>query len=234
MQSTLKFSSLSREDRPKKYGFFNGNIFKKLTSIKILALMIIIFQIIILYLLINPINLLNQLNAVQVINKVSDLTLVPAGEIPSAIGTIGDNSLLPDVETLKKENDIQAQVYKDAKNGDYVIVYSNKMIIFRESENRIIYEGQTPVQILNNNQQTIVSNLIKKVKDSGIIANTNEEAPQLRIITTEIEDLKRSNPEFYGEVKENDIQAIFARENKIIIYRPDTDTIVKYGDLSIR
>lgn len=235
MQPSMTFSSLAKGDTQKRrLGFLNKDIFRKFTSIKFLAVLIVIFQLIILYFLINPINILNQLNSVQIINKVSKLTVVPAGELPTAIGTVGDNTLLPNAETLRKDNEIQAQVYKDVKDGDYVLVYSSKMIVFRDSENRVIYEGPTPAQILNNNQQTIVTNLIKKVKDSGIITQDNDETPQLRIITTELADLQRVNPEFYADAKENDIVAIFARENKMVLYRADTDAVVKYGDLTVR
>jgi hypothetical protein len=235
MNSSMTFSSLSKENEKKGLKkFFDKGIFKFLTSIKFLAFLIVVFQIAILYILLNPINILNQLNAVQVVNKISKLTVVPAGEIPSAIGTVGDNTLLPNAETLRKDNQIQAQVYKDAKDGDYVVVYSNKMIIFRDSENRIIYEGSTPAQILNTNQENLVKALIAKVKDVGIIASDSDESPQLRIITTELADLKKSNPDFYADAKENDIVAIFAKSNKIVIYRSEGDAVVKYGDMSIR
>jgi len=238
MQPSMTFSTFSKEGEQKKGSklkkLFSKDTLKTITSIKFLALLIIVFQLIILYVLINPINILNQLNSVQIINKVSKLTVVPGGEVPSAIGTVGDNVLLPDAETLRKDNEIQSQVYKDAKNGDYVIVYSNKMIIFRDSENRIVYEGATPAQILSDNQKSLVTALIAKVKDTGIIESDNDETPQLRIITTELQDLKNSNPDFYTDARENDIVAIFAKANKIILYRSEGDSIIKYGDMAVR
>lgn len=238
MQPTMTFSSLSKDGEAKRgigpKRFFSRDTLRALTSVKFLMLLIVVFQIVILYFLINPLNVLTQLNSVQIVNKISKLTVVPGGEIPTAIGTVGDNTLLPDAETLRKDNEIQAQVYKDAKDGDYVVVYSNKMIIFRDSENRIIYEGATPAQILNSNQETLVKNLIAKVKESGIIPNEDDESPQLRIITTELQDLKTSNPDFYSEAKENDVVATFSRANKIVLYRGDGNVIVKYGEMSIR
>lgn len=235
MQSGLNFTSLSQEaKRVDKKSLKSKFFFKKFSLIKFLSIVIVVLQLVILFLLINPVNLLRQLNSENILNKVSSLTTIPSGEIPISIGRIGNNSFLPDINTLKNENEIQSQVYKDARNDDYVIVFSNKMVIYRDSENRVIYEGLTPLQVLNANQQTIVNNLLMKVKDSGIISSDNYEIPQLRVLTSEIQDLKKSNPEFYSDVKENDLQAIFAKENKIILYRPLTEEIIKYGDISIR
>ena len=238
MQPTMTFSSLSRNSENKKT-FSLKNIISRdtlrfLSSVKFLMVLIIIIQVVILYFLVNPLNVLTQLNSVQIVNKISKLTVVPGGEIPTAIGTVGDNTLLPSAETLRKDNEIQAQVYKDAKDGDYVVVYSNKMIIFRDLENRIIYEGPTPAQILSQNQEDLLNNLIAKVKEGGIISSDNQESPQLRVITTELEDLKTSNPDFYSEAKENDVVATFTKANKIVLYRAEGNTIIRYGEIAIR
>lgn len=227
MQNPSYTGSKSKSNRASKF-------IKFIASIKTLAVIVIVFQVAILYFQIRPINVLNELNAVQVINKVSRLTTIPSDQLPTAIGRVGDNTLLPDVDTLIKGNDIQAQVYKDAKDADYVIVYTDRMVIFRESENRVIYDGFTPAKILSNNQDELVKNLLAKVKEQGIISKDNDEAPQLRIITTELADLQRTNGDFYSQAKENDIIAMFAKENKIVLYRAEGNAVIKYGDMSIR
>jgi hypothetical protein len=237
MQPTMTFSNLSRESekrRPSIKNIFNKNIFRTLTSVKFLAILIVVFQLIILYVLINPINILNQLNSVQIVNRVSRLTVVPGGEVPTAIGTVGDNALLPSADTLRKDNEIQSQVYKDAKDGDYVIVYSNKMIIFRDSENRIIYEGPTPAQILSTNQQNLLNNLITKVKEAGIVPQDSTETPIAQVITKNtLQNFQNINPGFYSEARENDVIAQFVTANKIVLYRAEGNVIVKYGEMAI-
>lgn len=40
-----------------------------------------------------------------------------------------------DVEILKKTN---PDFYKDVQTGDYIIIYSNRAIIYRENENKVI------------------------------------------------------------------------------------------------
>ncbi len=217
MTFTSLHSSLKNDE---KSGSKKNKILEVITSLKFLAFLIVVLQIIIIAILINPINLASQLNAVQIINKVSKLTVVPPSEVP-VFGAIGDNKVLPDVETLKKDNAVQAQVYKDAKNGDYVLGYTTKMIIYRDSENKIIYDGDSPGVIAQKSNQTLLNSVIAKAKSSGIVSQDSTETPSITVMTN-VDDLKKANPDF--------VLALFQDSKKILIYRADTDSIIKYSD----
>lgn len=208
------------------------NILRRLSSVRVLAFLIIAFQLVILFVLVNPMNIINQLSFGEIVSKVSKLTALPS-ETPEAIGTVGDNILLPSAELLRSGSNIDAEIYKNALDGDFVLLYSNKMIIFRESENRVIYEGDTPTEVMKNNQDKLVADLIEKVKAEGIIDQDNSEIPQLLLIKSKLEVLKSNNPNLYADAQENDIVAIFAEANKIVLYRSEGKIIIKHGDLSI-
>ena len=225
MTFTSLHSSLKNDE---KSGSKKNKILEVITSLKFLAFLIVVLQIIIIAILINPINLASQLNAVQIINKVSKLTVVPPSEVP-VFGAIGDNKVLPDVETLKKDNAVQAQVYKDAKNGDYVLGYTTKMIIYRDSENKIIYDGDSPGVIAQKSNQTLLNSVIAKAKSSGIVSQDSTETPSITVMTN-VDDLKKANPDFYASAINNDVLALFQDSKKILIYRADTDSIIKYSD----
>lgn len=209
-----------------------GNILKKLSSVRVLAFLIIVFQLIILYVLINPLNIITQLNSGEVISKVSELTELPS-ETPEAIGAVGDYTLLPSAETLRGGNNIDAEIYKNAVDGDFVLLYSNKMIIYRESENRVIYEGDTPTGILKTNQDKLLADLVAKVKEERIINQESNEVPQLLLIQSKLEVLKSNNPNLYADAQQGDILVIFAEANKVVLYRPEGNSIIKHGSLSI-
>jgi hypothetical protein len=67
-------------------------------------------------------------------DEVAEMILVP-DESPTIANIV-------DVEALKKNN---ADFYKDAVNGDRLLIYSTKAIIFREPESKII--NVSPVKI---------------------------------------------------------------------------------------
>lgn len=64
----------------------------------------------------------------EIINQVGKLILLPTGEKPE-VATIGD------VEKLKKQN---PEIYKDAQAGDLLLLYKSRLIIYRQSENKLI------------------------------------------------------------------------------------------------
>ena len=226
MQST-NFTTMTGLNQPVPGPRFDRNrILTFVASMKFLVIVIIILQIIVIYFLINPINLISQLSSVQVLNKVAALTVVPT-EIPN-VGVVGDNKTLPDIETIKKANSVQAQVFKDAKNGDYVLNYTTKFVIYRESENKLIYDGDSPTSIINKAQETILTNVTAKAKELGVIDNNSTEQPQLQAVT-DAATLKSSNSTFYSDVQNDDVVALFAQAKKIVLYRPSTNTIIKYG-----
>ena len=198
-------------------------VLKKLTPVLIITL-----QVVIIYLIVNPINLYSQLSSVKIINEISDKVSVPPNELPQ-IGIIGDKKNLQDIDTLQKNNGIDAQIYKDARDGDYVVGYTSKLIIYRPDNKKIIYEGDTPQQILAKSQQTLIQLVQKKVLENKLI-NEKTPAPQASVVV-DPESVKKGN-DFYKDVQANDVIANFTSPDLIVIYRPSDDTIVKSGVVS--
>jgi|GEM_PF-6604253 len=214
---------------PKKPRF---GILRKIRPMSLVVLLMVILQIATLYFLINPINLINQLNTVQIVNRVSSKVSVPPSELPQVVARVGDGKSLPSADDLRKENEIQAQVYKEVQNGDYVLLYSSKMIVYRESNDTVLYQGDTPTVILQKAQQTLMDKVIAVAKKDGIIDAKNEERPQLSTIT-DIAKLKQENTSFYTQGANNDVIALFPTTGKIVLYRPQTDSIVKTGNFKL-
>jgi hypothetical protein len=204
----------------------------KLTSFFIFV--ILIMQGLFLYFLINPINVVNQLSSVQKINKITTLTQtpLPINELPQ-IGVVGDNTTLGDIETIKSTNKIDGEVYKNAANGDYVLGYSNagRLVIFRPSEDKIIYDGESSTKKAQVGQQTLVATVIKSAAASGLIPADYKLVPQVSVVTS-AEDLKKGN-DFYRDVLKDDLVATFTTPNLVAIYRPSTQQIVKSGQFQI-
>lgn len=214
--------------QPKKHGRFRSML-SRLASARFLLAVLIVLQLVILYLVINPINLVNQLSAVQIVNRVTAKVAVPPTEVPLVVARVGDGRNLPSADDLRKENEIQAQVYKDAQNGDYVISYPSKMVIYRESSDSVLYQGDTPRTILEKSQQEIATKLVAKAKAQGIIPNDSQESPQLSSVT-DANELKKQNVTFYANAVNNDVIAVFSTAGKIIVYRASNDTIINSGN----
>lgn len=66
--------------------------------------------------------------ATKVISQVDKILLVPKGSDPTVIE-------VSDVARLKKNN---PDFYKDVEAGDYLLMYSEKAVIYRQSKNQII------------------------------------------------------------------------------------------------
>jgi hypothetical protein len=194
-----------------------------------LILIILVLSGSILYLILRPINAYNQLKTVRIINKATETVDVPPNELPQ-VGVIGDEKNLQSIEKLKAANAVDAEIYKDAENGDYVLGYTSKLIIYRPSTKEVVYEGETPQQKLAETQKTLISLVQKKAVEEGLI-KSDTAVPQASIVT-EAEKVKQSN-EFYSDVENNDIIANFSNPDLIVIYRPSNDTIVKSGKISI-
>lgn len=195
-----------------------------------LILVILVMQGLFLYLLINPINVLNQLNSVSIINKVTATNNLPINELPQ-IGVVGDKKTLADAETIRKTNTIDAEVYKDAKDGDYVLGYTTRLVIYRPSEDKIIYDGQSSQQKLQFGQQAIISGIIKQATAANLIAKDYSGIPQISVVTS-AEELRKGN-DFYRDVVKDDLIATFTNPSLVVIYRPTTQQIVKSGQLQI-
>ena len=193
------------------------------------TLLILLLQAGIFYLILNPINLYNQLTTVQVINEITKSIQIPPNELPQ-VGIIGDKKNLQPIDDLKKGNAIDAEIYKDAKNGDYVLGYTSKLIVYRPSDKKVIYEGDTPQQKVAKSQQTLIALVSKKALDGKLI--TDKTATPQASVVTDAEKVKNSN-EFYKDVQNNDVIANFSNPDLIIIYRPSSDSIIRSGQVSL-
>jgi hypothetical protein len=79
---------------------------------------------------INDPEYVSQLQEQQIENTLADLREIML--LPDEQPTI---ATLVDIEALKEEN---PEFYKNAKNGDLLVIYSEKAILFREEEGKII------------------------------------------------------------------------------------------------
>ncbi len=71
---------------------------------------------------------INQQQVEEILDELEEVILLPEGESPTV-------AFLYDIEELKKEN---GEFYKDAQEGDLVIIYSDKAIIYRRENKKVI------------------------------------------------------------------------------------------------
>ena len=209
------------------------SILKGLFSINTLVSIILILQLVFLYFLLNPINVFNQLSSVNIINKISankELAL-PITELPQ-IGVIGDGVKLKGIDEIKKENQVDGEIYKNAANGDYVLGYSTKLVIYRPSTDAVIYNGATPQMKLQETQGAILGLVVKKAKDAKLIPAEYNTAPQVSIVTNP-DEMKKVNADFYALVAKDDLVASFNNPSVVMIYRPSEDKIIKSGTIQV-
>lgn len=212
-----------RGTRPRRISLHK--IVSKKALIGLLVIVFLASQAAILYFVINPPYLAEQNLKNRIIGEVSKIVAIKNPlETP-------DMAVVSDVDKLKGENSIQAQVYKDAQNGDYVLVYTNEMIIYRRQASKVVYQGDAPATIANSTQQQISDAVISKARAAGIVATDSTETPQLSVVT-DVNALKSQSADFYANVQEGDVLAVFSQAKKIIIYRSATGTIVNFGTVS--
>jgi uncharacterized protein YneF (UPF0154 family) len=93
----------------------------------------------------------------EILENLGSIILLPDEEPTMAT--------LLDIEELKKEN---PEFYANAQKGDLLVIYSEKAIIFRETENKII--NVAPVYFEQTEGNT-------KTDPSGTSENTQEKEP---------------------------------------------------------
>lgn len=150
----------------------------------------------------------------KILKKVAELTEVDPSE-QALIVTIKD------LEALKKSNPLNELVYKNAKNGDKVIGFADRMIIYNEEEHRIVYEGKSPVQIQQDQYIEKLKPILESVSKHTQI---NEEAVPRLLTVTDPESLQEQQPEIYKDAQAGDQVLVY--NDRVIIYRPSTDEII--------
>lgn len=163
----------------------------------------------------------------QILDEVSRIAVVNVFEDVQM-------SRIKDADALRKQSGVNALVYKDAKSGDYVVAFSDKLIIYRREEKKVIYDGDTPVAIAQKQRQEALDMILKKARADKIITATDSE-----LGTPSIEDVgdiaarKKNDPAFFENAKEGDIVASFGTLRLVILYRASTDQIINYGVVSL-
>lgn len=212
------FSEMQNEEEAPR----RSNILRKLASNRTLLVVIAVLQIIMIILILNPAAIIRNFQNQQLINEVASKTTINTAENP-VIATVTN------AQRVRDENAANEQVYKDAQNGDYVLGYSDKMIIYRQSTGTIIYEGANPSTLITNAQQKLIEDITTKAKELGLVEDESEEIPQISLIT-DVKSLQTANPEFYSLARNNDIVALFAQSQLIVLYNQETATIVNSGE----
>jgi hypothetical protein len=228
MQNRLNLSESKPEpfqqrNIPQKKNTTVENIKNFVTSKRFLAVLALVEFVIILW-LINPSAIITRIQNDQVVREVSGLTTINTTETPVV-------AVITNANALRDENTIQAEIYKDAQNGDYVIGYTDKMIIYRRQDSSIIYEGETPQLKLESTQEALLTNIITAAKDSGAVDRDSVEVPQVSVIS-DARQLRQTNPGFYADAQNGDILAYFLDSGVLVIYRDETQTIINAGSYS--
>ena len=151
---------------------------------------------------------------------------LPTDEMPIA-AQVGDLKNLKTIEELKQENEVDAEIYKDAQDGDYVFGYANRMIIYRYDEDKIIYDGKTARKKMEEFSEEIATEIVKKAKLEKLIPPDYTLLPYLTVVT-DAEEVITNNPDYVGVI-ENDIFAAFSSLEFMLIYRRTNKTIVYSG-----
>jgi hypothetical protein len=115
------------------------------------------------------------------------------------------------------------------------LAFTDKIVIYRQSENKIIYDGDSPGTILAKGQNEVIAKINAMAKAAGIIQQDNSEVPNLSIIGDE-EQVKAQDPKFYALARKGDVVAIYPTAKVIVIYNLQSDAIIKSGkvDTTIR
>lgn len=145
------------------------------------------------------------------LEKVAKLTSLPTGSSPVIAEVM-------DVDVLKNEHPVNAQVYVDAVNGDKVIAYEDRLIIYREEENKIIYDGKNPTQLA---QEQYIVQVLTKV--SALADISQDIMPQFSTIG-DVDSLRENDSEIFANAANGD--NILVYQDRIIIYRLSTDKII--------
>lgn len=209
--------------RLQKEGFFKSRSKKDKLIIFLIAVVVLQFSFIVLSA--KPEFIFGNENK-EVLGAVAGLTTVNNSEEP-AIAQIAD------ADALRAENPLHAEVYKNAQDGDYLLGYSDKMVIYRKSDNTIVYEGKSPRMILEETESTLANEIIQYAKSNGYLEQGSSESPQMNIVT-DPDSLIQSAPKFYEGLKINDVVASFSNSKVLIIYRPESKEFINAGKFDIQ
>jgi len=189
-------------------------MFKKLNITIVLLLLVLLCQLYIVFLGLNPLSVLsayNQRKEIEMISKLAGMNPVDA----KSYVEIGKTQGFTDIEAIKKESAINAEVYKEAKNGDKVIGFGAKMAIYRPSIKKLIYSGDTPGQKNELKKNELITEIIDQIKAEGHISKNSTEVPQIAGIT---DPSKLEKNDFYAKAEAGDAVLSFGDSGVVILY----------------
>ncbi|MCA9386764.1 hypothetical protein KC669_01895 [Candidatus Dojkabacteria bacterium] len=163
----------------------------------------------------------------QIVNEVQKVAGVSESLIPLDIIQLDDNI----ISDLRNGNEIQEQVYKDVQPGDYVVIYEDRMIIYRRDGKEVIYNGKSPSQIAQEGQLDVLNKVLARAKADGLIEEGNEEVPQASVVENP-QELISEDPDFYNRVQQGDLVVLFPEHKLILLYNPNNDSIYNSGSVS--
>ena len=164
---------------------------------------------------------LGQNSNTDVLNEIAQLTEINKDDPNIFVAQISD------VNELRGENEIQSEVYKDAQNGDYALAVEDRVIVYRRSEKKLIYNDKSPAKILQDQNLQLLTSIDNAAETVGISPKENEQ-PQL-LVVKDAELQRQSDPTFYKDIVVGDIIAIYPTSERIMIYRPETQTVINEG-----
>ncbi len=189
-------------------------MFKKLNVTLVILLIVLACQLYIIFMGLNPLNFYAAYSQRKEIEMISKLANVSALEAKSYV-EIGKTQDFTDIDKIRKESTFNEAVYNDAKNGDKIIGYSDKMVIYRPSTKKLIYEGDTPGQKQQKEQLKALTEVIEQIKAAGHISKDSTETPQVAVVSDP--ELLAKNP-FYAKAMKGDAILSFGNEGVVILY----------------
>jgi len=189
-------------------------MFKKINITIVLLLLVLLCQLYIIFLGLNPVSILsayNQRKEIEMISKLAGMNPVDA----KSYVEIGKTQGFTDIEAIKKESVINAEVYKEAKNGDKVIGFGTKMAVYRPSIKKLIYSGDTPGQKNEMKRSELITEIVDQIKAEGHIPKNSTEVPQIAGVT---DPSKLAKNDFYANAEAGDAILSFGDAGVVILY----------------
>ncbi len=161
----------------------------------------------------------------KILDEVGELVDIESFKSPEV-------TQLLDVDYLKSLDAIQAEVLKDAQNGDWVVSYEDQMIIYRRDDDKIIYNDKTALKKIEERNQEILNDISSEAKEKGFISSDSAEVPTVTQIAN-ASSLRKEEPVFYSQAENGDFVVTYEDAGVILLYRLSDSTIYNSGTFSV-
>lgn len=166
-----------------------------------------------------------ELTKEEIIVKVAKKTEIDAEEFIEV-------DVVSNLDEIKAINEIYEEVYVDAQNDDSILWYGDQMVIYRRESGEIIYQGDTPEFMMQKGGEILVEAIKDGVAEKELLSDESEE-PKISFVT-DPDAMRAAEPDFYRQIQENDIVAIYEKNEIIVIYNPESQSIVKSGTIVVK